>query len=97
MLNVRAIYSDYMSSISSERATTSLASCNSHASGAEDRDRLFHSLRAIASRLPVPEIIDKGQMYAVLNNSDRKWYRATVGHPCGVFQVYNHRNHPMND
>ena len=87
MLNVRIIYSDYLSSISSETATKSLASCNSHGSGSEERDRLLDSLQAIASTLPAPETIYQGQMYAVLNNSDRKWYRVTVDHPFGKFQV----------
>ena len=45
-------------------------------------------LQEVAPLCPVPDTVIPDQIYAVLTNK-QQWFSATVGHPCGIFQVNN--------
>jgi len=64
-----------------------LPSFNALGSTAEVLDRLFDSLQDIASSSSVLVTITQGQVCTILNNNDRKWYRATVIRLCDKFQI----------
>jgi len=100
MLHIRTILSNYLSAKSPGTPDRSLAAPNDiHKSipsvpsldtdretDAEEIDRLSKLLHDNAHSFSVPVTIVPDDIYVVLNN-DRKWFRAFVGLPCGIFQV----------
>ena len=55
----------------------------------KEREKLFKTIGELAPTFPVPDIIVQDRLYAVMTIGDRKWFRATIGNPCCIFQVHS--------
>lgn len=44
----------------------------------DERDRFFDSVQNVASNCPAPNLIVPGEMYAVFNRDEKKWFRASI-------------------
>ena len=61
-----------------------------------DRERLFKTIQELAPTFLVPDIIVQDRLYAVMTIGDLKWFRATIGNPCCIFQVYSRSSNILN-